>query len=416
MQNMNSGYRRWAHISGWAVALLYFAHRWNTILQARTDRALPLREDLRGWHYLLGTALLVFVIVRLWCWFKDGDPGPAPGVRAGVHSFGRQLAITAYVLLFAAPLLGLFYAWSDGLTVHLGPFVTVPALVGESRAIWQFAGYFHSSLGAMLLILSFLALAAAGYSTLRSNRGLMTALPPGFGAQALLIATANVYALTTFRSADPGPKAVLALWGICLAIAVLGWWLHRNRQPQTSSRPSGALAKAFGGFAIVSVLAVGAYGPYRQFKVTPWPMGTTVESPDGAVWHPEPVTRVRVALSTPFEAKVKAKTYKWCVFCHTMKKDDTAFKVGPNLYAIFGQKAGGVPGYTYTDAMMAARAKGLVWTDETIAAYIADPQHFMPGTSMIVSSGPIPDPKVQAAVVNLLKRDTMPPDKIDPAG
>jgi hypothetical protein len=31
----------------------------------------------------------------------------------------------------------------------------------------------------------------------------------------------------------------------------------------------------------------------------------------------------------------------------------------------------------------------------------------MPGTAMIVSSGPIPDPRVQQAVVNLLRRETM---------
>ena len=57
--------------------------------------------------------------------------------------------------------------------------------------------------------------------------------------------------------------------------------------------------------------------------------------------------------------------------------------------------------------MADAGRKGLVWTDERIAWFIADPQKHLPGTSMIVSSGPIPDPAVQKAVVNLLRRDTM---------
>jgi cytochrome c2 len=48
-----------------------------------------------------------------------------------------------------------------------------------------------------------------------------------------------------------------------------------------------------------------------------------------------------------------------------------------------------------------------VWTDERIAWFIADPQKHIPGTSMIISSGPIPDPEVQKAIVNLLRRETM---------
>ena len=66
-----------------------------------------------------------------------------------------------------------------------------------------------------------------------------------------------------------------------------------------------------------------------------------------------------------------------------------------------------MPNFTYTKVMADAGRHGLVWTDERIAWYIADPQKHMPGTAMIVSSGPIPDPKVQQAVVNLLRRETM---------
>jgi cytochrome c2 len=116
---------------------------------------------------------------------------------------------------------------------------------------------------------------------------------------------------------------------------------------------------------------------------------------------------VSVTPETPFEQQVRAETYKWCTFCHTTQKGKEHI-VGPNLYAIFGQRAGSVPGFAYSKAMLAAREKGLVWTEENIAAYIADPDKFMPGTSMIISSGPIPDPKRQQAVINILKRESMP--------
>ena len=50
---------------------------------------------------------------------------------------------------------------------------------------------------------------------------------------------------------------------------------------------------------------------------------------------------------------------------------------------------------------------GLVWNDETLDEFLADPDAFMPGTSMIISSGPVTDPRERAAVINLLKRETM---------
>jgi cytochrome c2 len=121
------------------------------------------------------------------------------------------------------------------------------------------------------------------------------------------------------------------------------------------------------------------------------------------------VTKVTIAPSTPFEEKVRDETYKWCGFCHNLTKEDRgkAPKVGPNLWGIFGQKAATVPNFHYSEALATARDRGLVWNDQTIAQYVADPHKFVPGTTMIISSGPIPDPKVQAAIVNLLKRDTM---------
>ena len=82
--------------------------------------------------------------------------------------------------------------------------------------------------------------------------------------------------------------------------------------------------------------------------------------------------------------------------------------MGPNLYGIFGQKAGTAPGFAYSEAMLAARDRGLVWNEETIAEYIRHPDVFMPGTSMIISSGPVRTPEERQAVINILKRETMP--------
>jgi cytochrome c2 len=65
-----------------------------------------------------------------------------------------------------------------------------------------------------------------------------------------------------------------------------------------------------------------------------------------------------------------------------------------------------VPNFHYSPALAALRGKK--WDDATLDAFLADSDKFAPGTTMIISSGPVVDPKVRRAVINMLKRDTMP--------
>jgi cytochrome c2 len=58
--------------------------------------------------------------------------------------------------------------------------------------------------------------------------------------------------------------------------------------------------------------------------------------------------------------------------------------------------------------MAAAGRNGLVWDDATLDKFLAGPDEFVPGTSMIISSGPVRTPEERAAVINILKRETMP--------
>jgi cytochrome c2/cytochrome b561 len=401
---MERTYGRLAVVSGWLVTLGYLAHQIITVRLPRSPKVSELREDLRNWHYLVGSLLFAFVVARLYAWWRDGRPAVPASLSSAAFTWGRALALGSMLLVLLAPFLGIAFAWSDGFALRLFG-ISVPALIEENRALWMFSGYFHSGTGFMLLLLNLATVITAGYTTLRYGRGLVSAFPPGYGAFSFAGLTLTVYAFATFRSPDPGPRAVLTFWLICGAVALVGWWLAKRRQGPADRPRKPFSIQGWAGIAaplgVAAIVLAGAYGPYALFRVTPWPMTEVVQGGPRKM-----VMQVSLPPETEFERTTAQETYKWCRFCHTMNQGEKAL-VGPNLWAIFGQRAGTSPGFAYSKAMAEARDKGLVWDDRTIAEYIRHPDVFMPGTSMIISSGPVSDPKVRAAVVNILKRDTM---------
>lgn len=75
------------------------------------------------------------------------------------------------------------------------------------------------------------------------------------------------------------------------------------------------------------------------------------------------------------------KVFRRCSACHAVG-EGAKNKVGPELNAIIGRTAGGLEGYNYSSAMKEAGAGGLVWNEETLATYLADPKAMIPGTKM----------------------------------
>jgi cytochrome c len=47
-----------------------------------------------------------------------------------------------------------------------------------------------------------------------------------------------------------------------------------------------------------------------------------------------------------------------------------------------GRAAGSVEGFKYSDVLQTMAADGLIWTDETLTAFLANPRGFMKGTKM----------------------------------
>ena len=71
------------------------------------------------------------------------------------------------------------------------------------------------------------------------------------------------------------------------------------------------------------------------------------------------------------------KVFNKCKACHVI--EEAKNRVGPHLVGIFGRPAGSVEDFRYSDAM---KNSGIVWDDETIAAYLKDPRAYIPGNRM----------------------------------
>ena len=91
-----------------------------------------------------------------------------------------------------------------------------------------------------------------------------------------------------------------------------------------------------------------------------------------------------VALAIPALAQDAAKgekEFNKCKACHMIASGSETIvrggKVGPNLYGVIGRTMGGVEDFKYSDGLQAKAEAGEVWTEETLADYVTDPNDFL---------------------------------------
>jgi len=70
------------------------------------------------------------------------------------------------------------------------------------------------------------------------------------------------------------------------------------------------------------------------------------------------------------DATLGRKDFNACAVCHSVDEGGAA-RVGPNLFGVYGQAAGQREGFAFSPAM---RDSGLTWDDETLNAFIENPQ------------------------------------------
>jgi len=93
--------------------------------------------------------------------------------------------------------------------------------------------------------------------------------------------------------------------------------------------------------------------------------------------------------------------FQKCYSCHSVDPRETNLS-GPTLAGVIGRRAGTLAGFTYSPAMKKAGAEGLVWTEETLDRYLADPLAMLPDTTM--SSPGLRDPAERRALIGYLRR------------
>ena len=92
------------------------------------------------------------------------------------------------------------------------------------------------------------------------------------------------------------------------------------------------------------------------------------------------------------------KSFAKCASCHSINPGG-ANGQGPNLAGIFGDKQGeGRGGYPFSDGL---KAKGGVWDDASLDAWLANPSGYVPGTKM--SFAGLSDAQERANVIAYLK-------------
>lgn len=105
------------------------------------------------------------------------------------------------------------------------------------------------------------------------------------------------------------------------------------------------------------------------------------------------------------DAKRGAQIFRQCIACHSTQEGEQM--TGPSLAHVWSRKAGTVKGFMrYSDAMQYA---DVTWNEATLDKWLANPERFIPGTSMTFAGLKQPrDRQDVAAYLKALAENTAP--------
>lgn len=86
-----------------------------------------------------------------------------------------------------------------------------------------------------------------------------------------------------------------------------------------------------------------------------------------------------------------------CGVCHVAQEGSAPRKPGPNLWGVFGRKAGGDAGFRYSRGLAAAE---FVWDEARLDAYLTNPQAVVAGGTMAYRQ---PSADIRSRIIGWLK-------------
>src|SRR5947209_6580817 len=102
------------------------------------------------------------------------------------------------------------------------------------------------------------------------------------------------------------------------------------------------------------------------------------------------------------DAQHGQRLFQNCAPCHSLEPDKNL--TGPSLSGVVGRKAGTLSSFgRYSDAI---KSSAVTWDDKTLDAWLADPQHLIPGNEMTFPG--IKNPQQRADLIVFLKEASQP--------
>jgi cytochrome c len=89
--------------------------------------------------------------------------------------------------------------------------------------------------------------------------------------------------------------------------------------------------------------------------------------------------------------------FQECAACHSLEPG--VHVLGPSLYGVFNRQAGKLADYRYSRAL---KRSGIIWTADTLDAFIANSQQFVPANRMPYSG--MPDSTNRADLIAYLQQ------------
>ena len=109
---------------------------------------------------------------------------------------------------------------------------------------------------------------------------------------------------------------------------------------------------------------------------------TRFTKPAGFAMLAPALLAVLFATGAPGADAQRGKTlYQECKRCHQAGRG-AKHRIGPHLNDLFGRRAASLPKFRYSPAMKKAGAGGLVWTEATLDAFVANPRKLVPRSRM----------------------------------